>query len=186
MGAKRFKYGAGFTLVEMMVTIAVLLIAVLGTSAFRYNSALSAREAEAKTNAARIAQMLCESWRGMSDPNTFDAATTLDLGESVGEEFAATLTVNDSEYGPYVADEFTLSGYYKIDLVNNNEDEGDTISYWATLSWRDVSPGLRALNVVVGWDPRSPMSNYYYWARSYYYWGSGSGRTFKLTTYVTY
>ena len=55
MGAKRFKYGAGFTLVEMMVTIAVLLIAVLGISAFRYNSALSAREAEAKTNAARIA-----------------------------------------------------------------------------------------------------------------------------------
>jgi prepilin-type N-terminal cleavage/methylation domain-containing protein len=176
MGAKRFKYRAGFTLVEIMVTIAVLMIAIIGTSAFRYNTALSAREAEAKTDAARIAQVLCESWRSASDPNEFDAATALDLKASFGSAYATIFAIDGTEHGPYVADGFTPSGYYKIRIDDN--DEGDEITYWVTLSWQDVSPGLRALNIVVGWDPRSAISNYY--------WGGGSGRTFKLTTYVTY
>jgi prepilin-type N-terminal cleavage/methylation domain-containing protein len=175
MGAKRFKYSSGFTLVEIMVTITVLLIAVLGTSAFRYHSALSAREAKAKTTAARIAQTLCENWRGANDANEFDPATAFSLQDIFGSQFEAMLRIDGAEYGPYAADGFTPLGYYKI-ILDDNEDEGDEVPYWVTLSWREVSSGLRALNIVVGWDTRSAMSNYY--------WEGGSGRTFKLTTYV--
>ena len=177
MSAKRFKlrYGAGFTLVEIMVTIVILVIAVLGTSAFRYSAALNVRQAEAKTTAVRIAQMLCESWRGTSEPNTFDPEIALDLEESFGSEYAAIFAIDDTEDGPVVTEGFTLSGHYEIEIGDPNS--GAAISYWATLSWRDVSPGLRALNVVVEWDPRSSVTDYY--------WHSAHQRSFKLTTYVT-
>ena len=177
MSAKRFKFrcGAGFTLIEIMVATVILVIAILGTSAFRYNAALSARQAEAKTDAAWIAQMLSESWRSASEPNTFDAATALDLVASFGSEYATIFAIYNTEQGPYVADGFTLLGYYKVEIDDNNE--GDEISYWATLSQKEVSPGLRALNVVVEWDPRSSVTDYY--------WHSAHQRSFKLTTYVT-
>ena len=177
MSAKRFKFkcGAGFTLVEIMVTIVILVIAVLGTSAFRYSAALNVRQADLKTTAARIAQMLCESWRGASDPNMFDAETALDLEASFGSDFAAIFDIDDTEDGPVVTEGFTLSGHYEIEIGDPNS--GAATSYWATLSWKDVAPGLRALNVVVEWDPRSSVTDYY--------WHSAHQRSFKLTTYVT-
>lgn len=171
--AKRFKYRAGFTLIEIMVATVIFVIAVLGTSGFRYHANLGAREADSKLTAAHIALLLCESWRGASDPNEFDAEDALNLEDIFGSEFEAIFAIDGTEHGPYVADEFTLLDYYKIEIDDN--DEGDEITYWVTLSWQDVSPGLRALNVVVAWDPRSSSSDYY---------RNGGGRSFKLTTYV--
>jgi len=56
----------GMTLVETLVAITILLIALIGTSTFRYNAALDGRKADAQTTAARIALMFCESWKGIS------------------------------------------------------------------------------------------------------------------------
>ena len=169
MGSKRPRRTAGLTLVEIMVSVLILVIAVLGTSAFRYHASLGVREAELQGNAAQIAQLLCESWRGASDPNTFA------LEDALGSEFATILDVYDTAHGPYVPDGFTLLGRYQIRMVGT--DGGGEISYWATLSWQEVAPGLVALNVIVGWNPRSPMPDYYM--------DDGSGRLFKLTTYIT-
>lgn len=175
MAAKRRKYPVGFTLAEIMVATVIFVIAVLGTSAFRYHATLGAREADFKTTAARIAQLLCESWRGSSDPNAFGAAQSLDLTEFLGSGSERVLDTVDKDHGPYAAGEFTLLDHYEMKIGTGDGD--NTVSYWATLSWRDVSPGLRALNVVVAWNPRSSGSDYSL-NRTY--------RTFKLTTYVTY
>ena len=43
--------------------ITILLIALIGTSTFRYAAALDVRRADAHTTAARIALALGESWR---------------------------------------------------------------------------------------------------------------------------
>lgn len=167
---------SGLTMIEIMVTIAVLLIVVVGTSAFRYNAVLSARQAEAKTTAARLAHMICESWRGANDPNTFNPVTVLDPATSLGNQYSDIVAVEVSNNGPSVAEGFTLLGNYRIVLDDNDSEQGDELSYWTTLAWQDVASGLRALNIVVGWDPRNPMSDSYL--------SGGTSRTFRLTTYI--
>ena len=55
----------GFSLVSVMIAMAILLAALIGTSNFRYYSTLDTQKATAKITAARIGLMLCESWRGV-------------------------------------------------------------------------------------------------------------------------
>jgi hypothetical protein len=54
--------------------------------------------------------------------------------------------------------------------------ETDDINYYAFLSWKDVSAGLRALNVVVAWAQRDtgPATI------------DDADKIYALTTYVTY
>jgi prepilin-type N-terminal cleavage/methylation domain-containing protein len=154
MTLKRLKSVGGFTLVEVMVTVVILLVAVIGTSGYRYYAALDAKKADRQVTAARTALLLCESWRAASDPNLFDPE----------EKFESQLTISpSSNYGPDVAEGFTELGNYEI-IING-------ISYNTTLSWRNVSSGLRALNVTVGWDQGG--SEYQY-----------PNKSFKLTTYI--
>jgi hypothetical protein len=122
-----------------MVAVVILLIALIGTSSFRYHAALDARKADAQTAAARIAPMLCESWRGINGGLTYDAAT-----------YSGTnLAITQSLDGPAKPADFTLLGSYVVVL-----DDVDGVNYYTTLSWKDVQPGLRALNVIVAWGQR--------------------------------
>ena len=72
MAVKRPKSAGAFTLIEVIAAILILSIAVLGTSGYRYYAALDARKATMHTTAAGIGLLLCESWRRLSDQNTFD------------------------------------------------------------------------------------------------------------------
>ena len=64
MTVKRLKSAAGITLIEVMVTIVVISIAVVGAAGYRYHSALNARRANVQITAARIALLMLESWKG--------------------------------------------------------------------------------------------------------------------------
>jgi hypothetical protein len=166
MAAKRRKHHAGLTFVEIMIATVVLLLAVMGTSAFRYSAALSARQADLQATAARTALLLCESWRGASDPCTFDPRNQPDEGIFDESVFA----IRETYASIQVPEGFTVLGTYRI-AVNG-------VHYYTVLSWKDVSDGLRALNVVVAWDTRgSGSDNYWYPDRS--------SKSFRLTTYVT-
>jgi len=125
----------GFSLVSLMIAIVILLVALIGTSNFRYFSALDAQKAAARITAARIGLMLCESWRGLGGIETYDPATY----------FGSALTITQSA-GPNKPEDFTLLGSYTVTL--------NGAIYYITLSWKDVSTGLRALNVVVAWAQR--------------------------------
>lgn len=130
----------GMSLVGTMVAAAVIAIAVIGTSSLRYHSALDARKANTQTTAARIALMLCESWRGINGDLTYDPT----------EPWGSDLEIDQiAEDGPSKPDDFTLLGIYTVAL-----DYVDSVNYYMTLSWKDVQPGLRALNVVVAWAQR--------------------------------
>ncbi len=162
-------FAAGLTLVEVMAAMAVLAIVSLGASAFRYHAALGARKADLQTTAARTALLLCESWRGASNPNTFNPTQLATTNPALAIE---TITIYE---GHAVPADFTLLGNYRITI--------DAVSYYAVLSWKDVSPGLRALNVIVAWDQRGsgPSSG----GGNVYDWGSvDASKSFKLTTYV--
>lgn len=133
----------GVTLVGALVAVVILLMALIGTSTFRYAAALDGRRADAQTTAARVALLLCESWRGLNGDATLDP-TQLAAGD---------FGVSQSDWGGHVTpDGFTLLGNYEI-VMDTGDPDG--MSYYATLSWNDVQPGFRALNVNVAWAQRS-------------------------------
>ena len=138
-----------------MIAIVIILAALIGTSNFRYFSTLDAKKAAAKITASRIGLMLCENWRGIGGIDTYDPTTSL----------GSALTITTST-GPAKPADFTLLGSYTITVNGAN--------FYITLSWKDVSTGLRALNVVVGWAQRtqgvSSLNN--------------ADQSFKLTTYA--
>jgi len=127
------------SLVGTMVAVAILLIALIGTSTFRYAAALDGRRADAHTTAARIALTLAESWRGVRGDLTYNPAAHLDAGLKIA-----------AGAGPLKPEDFTLLGSYSIKFG----DDAGVNDYITTLSWKDIQPGLRALNVVVAWASR--------------------------------
>ncbi len=145
----------GFSLVSVMIATVIILVALIGPSNFRYYSTLDAQKAAAKITASRIGLMLCENWRGLGGVETYDPATSLD----------SALTITSST-GPDKPEDFTLLGSYTITLNGAN--------YYTTLSWKDVSTGLRALNIIVVWAQREQGTSSL----------NDADKSFKLTTYA--
>lgn len=129
----------GMSLVSTIVAVVILLIALIGTSSFRYYAAMDGRRAGTQTTAARIALMLCESWRGVKGDQTYDPVAQL----------SSDLQITASSSSPDNPADFILLGKYAVVL-----DYIDSVTYNVTLSWKDVQAGLRALNVVVTWASR--------------------------------
>lgn len=145
----------GLTLIEIMVAITVLVIAVIGTSGYRYYSALDSRKADAHIAAARIGLLLTESWRGVVGSENYDPVSHL------GPDLAVT-----TDSGPDKPADFTILDSYKIVL--------NDVSYYTTLSWKDINVGLRALNIIVAWAPREHGEAEF----------EDADKLFELTTYV--
>ncbi len=140
--AHKIRSRRGMSLVDTMVAVVILLIALIGTSTFRYSAALDGRRAYAHITAARVALVLCESWRGLDGDETHDPTQ---LGNS-------DMSIAQSSWaGHSTPDGFTLLGNYVVVL----DDGPDSANYYATLSWNDVQTGLRALNVNVAWAQRA-------------------------------
>ena len=147
----------GFSLINILIALVVLVVAILGTSNFRYYCVLDAQKAAARTTAARVGLMLCESWRGLGGDETYDPAAHL----------GSALKITTGTSGPAKPADFTLLGNYTVTLNGSY--------YYTTLSWKDVSTGLRALNTVVAWAQRSQGVSTSF---------SSADKTFKLTTYA--
>lgn len=146
---------SGFSIVSIMIAMTILIAALIGTSNFRYYSALDAKKAEAKIAASRIGLMLCESWRGLGGIETYDPVAY----------FGSDLTITTSS-GPAKPGDFTLLGSYTVTVNNAN--------FYITLSWKDVSAGLRALNITVSWAQRQQGQSSL----------NDADKTFQLTTYA--
>lgn len=139
---QKIRVRTGATLTSTLISVAVILVALIGTSNFRYYASMDARKASALTAASRIALMLSENWRGMQGSLSYDPVAQL----------GSDITLIKSE-GPGNPGDFTLLGSYKI-VMDEKDDDAEGADYFATLSWKDIQPGLRALNVVVAWAQR--------------------------------
>ena len=148
---------SGISLIETMNAVVILLIAVIGASGYRYCSTLDARKADAYVGSARIGYLLSESWRGLQGSETYDPAAHLGAG----------LTITTSE-GPDAPNGFTELESYEVVL--------NDVVYYATLSWKNLSSDLRALNVVLIWAQRSQGEEQNEIDEA--------DRSFELTTYV--
>jgi Tfp pilus assembly protein PilV len=140
--AHKIRSRRGMSLVSTMVAVVILLIALIGTSTFRYSAAMDGRRADSQTTAARVALLLCENWRGLDGDETYDPTQ---LGNS-------DMSITQSSWaGHSKPNDFTLLGNYVVLL----DDGPGSANYYATLSWNDVQAGLRALNVKVAWAQRA-------------------------------
>lgn len=161
---RRIKFHRGFSLVGTMVAVAILLIALIGTSTFRYAAALDGRRADAHTTAARVALTLAESWRGTMGDLTYDPIVHLGAGLKIA-----------AGEGPLKPEDFTLLGSYLIQF----SDVAGVNNYRVTLSWKDIQPGLRALNVVVAWASREDTV-----VSAKQTSGAGTDKSFGLTVFT--
>ncbi|MFH1371066.1 MAG: hypothetical protein ABII09_07270 [Planctomycetota bacterium] len=145
----------GLTIVEVMVAMVILIVAILGTSAYQYSAALNARRGNLFTTASRTALLLSEGWNGVFGAKNFDPV------EAFGEQLAIS---NDA--GPDVPAGFALLGKYKVEL--------ERIGYYATLSYKDVAPGFRALSIIVSWDQFGKGTTTF----------ESANKSYELTVYV--
>ncbi len=150
----------GVTLVEVMAATLIIVVAVLGTSGYRYYSSLDAKRADMQSTAARIALALCENWRGRG----MQRSTTYDPVSHLGSE----LDIKAVSTGPQYPAGFTGAGHYEVVVAN--------VRYAVALAWRDEASGLRALNVTVAWAQRQidPDGG-----------PETMDKAFRLTTYVS-
>jgi Tfp pilus assembly protein PilV len=146
---------SGVSLVETMNAIVILSIGLIGISGYRYCSTLDAHKADMYIESARIGYLLSESWRGMQGSEAYNPVVR--LGNS--------LTITTSS-GPVAPEGYTALGSYRIVL---NDDV-----FYATLSWKDINSGLRALNVDLIWAQGSQRRNNI----------DEADKSFELTTYV--
>ena len=145
----------GFTILEIMIAIAICLIAITGTAAYRYSAAINARQADFHSTAVRTALLFCEGWNGMRGTEAFNPIGT----------FSADADIVESK-GHEVPDGFNKLGSYKVLL--------DGYSYYVTLSSQNISTDLRVLNIAVNWDPTGRNTGNY----------ADAIKSYQLTTYV--
>jgi len=131
------RHRRGLTLIEVMIALTLLLLATLGTVAFRYYVSLNTQKAQKQATAARLALLVGESWKGQKGSNTFDAVTNFD----------ALLAIETSGTGPAAPGGHTHLETYKI------TSEG--IHYYLTLSWQQISTDLIEMNIQVAWGHRT-------------------------------
>lgn len=146
-------------MVDTMVAVAIIGVAVIGTSRVRYCAALDSRRGTMQVGASQTAVLLCESWRAVYGIETYDPITY--FGTDTGLVEYDTLASQAAEDG------FTQLGSYRLVLDNSN--------YYVTLAWKDVSDGLRALNAIVTWSPQTDQGVVV---------AASVGKSFSLTTYA--
>jgi prepilin-type N-terminal cleavage/methylation domain-containing protein len=71
--------GAGFTLIEVMIAVAITTIVALGTLSYQYYGVKHDRMATAQLAATRIGQLVLEDWKSTGGDPDYDP-TTLGLG----------------------------------------------------------------------------------------------------------
>jgi hypothetical protein len=137
------KCKAGLSLIEVMVTILIMVLTLLGASGFRYYAALDTQRADVEITAARLGSMFLNNWNATGSDST-------QLGQG--------LEIYENAPGAAVPD-----GFSELDASNNPNFRivVNNVNYYATLSYKDQTNQPRTLNVCVAW-----MDDYQLWDES--------------------
>ncbi len=129
----------GFTLVECLVAMLILLVAFGGIMGFRYYSVLSAERAETQLLAARAAVVLSEAWRAQKGAEDFDPTL-----QSFDDHFLI-----QSGWASAFPESVDLGYLYLGNYQIRIEDRQFRVS----LAYEDSAavPNMRVLHVVLAW-----------------------------------
>lgn len=122
----------GFTLIEVLFSVVLLIIAITGAIQYRYHAAIETRKANMRNSGAQLAMMLIETWRAADGADTFDTEA----------HFNSAITITPST-GPACPVDYNPVASYAINWSDYD--------YEVTLSSRDIGGGLRSLNVAIAW-----------------------------------
>lgn len=131
----------GFSLVELVIAIAIVMVLATGGLSYLYHSNMGVKKSEAQTTAARLASLLLNSWKGNGGDPSFNPITA----------FESRLSIKDIPSGPAAAlsdyaNRFSDLGSYHI-LVNN-------INYYVTMAYSPAtSEQPLTLSTCVAWRP---------------------------------
>ena len=132
----------GFTLVECMIMVLILMISLSGAVSFRYFAVLNAERAEDQLLAARTAQVLSDAWRGQMGAADFDP-TQQGFDDDFQIQAAALTEKSGWSFGTG-----NSLGIYRIVI------EGRT--FQAFLAYEDDSSvhNVRLLHITLIWQDR--------------------------------
>jgi prepilin-type N-terminal cleavage/methylation domain-containing protein len=166
MKTNKTKYNAGLSLIEIMVVVLVISVAVIGATSFKTYCAVDAKKADVQINAARVASMLLETWKGMGGFSSYDPSLEFPLS-TYGSQFAITKTTTGLAEPTGFA---PLASKYRI------LDKANNVNYFVTLSSKAAiaSPAEPlALNATILWRQNYESGNL-----------TGGEHTIQMTTYV--
>jgi Prokaryotic N-terminal methylation motif len=147
---------AGLTLVEILISITLIVVVVIGSMSFRYHAVMDVREADARITASRVGSMLLNAWVARTGDTSFDPVA----------EFNPGIPIAISTSGPAVPAGFTELNKYHIIC--------DNVNYYATLSHKYTSPGQAGvLTITINW-----LNDYRVWI------DSAVKQSVDMTTYV--
>jgi uncharacterized protein (TIGR02598 family) len=122
----------GFSLIEVMLSMSIVIIVALGTLSFQYQGVRHSRASEAQIAAARIGQLLLEDWKS-SGGDTDYAPNSLGLGFTYVSANNYTISLDYQTFHIQLAQQLaTVSSGSNPDSVAGVTLQQLTI----TVSWR--------------------------------------------------
>lgn len=163
---------SGLTLIEVMISMLVIMIIVIGALSYMYACVWNARRADVRITATRVGQLLLETWKL--------------TGHYYTDEFGDLKWAwNVIDFDPTDTN-FNLSLPYNFSgssVTFNQEPIGDELGdytatidgeiYFVTLSYRDDNPYM--LNARVAWSGGTGSGNI-----------SGNNQWVDVTSYAIY
>ena len=128
----------GFTIIEVMLAMGIVIIVALGTLTFQYQGVKHSRSAEAQIAAARVGQLLLEDWKSSGGDTDYDP-NTLGLGFTFVSTYNYRITLDYQTFYVQMARQLaTVTSGSNPDTV-----AGVTLLQLSiTVSWRrDYTPG---------------------------------------------
>jgi hypothetical protein len=160
----------GFSFVDTLLGIVLVGIVVIGILSFRYQSVLNLHKAQYQESAAYVAELLCQSWKGVNGNESFDPLDLFDTMLNIEQKNGMNETDTAWPTG------FVLLKTYVVMI--------DSIPYYAALGYRDIQPGLRGLTVMVAWTQRGLTSGREDGGRWVLDNFDQTDKIYRLTTYV--
>ena len=136
---------SGFTLIEIMISIVIVMVLVTGAMGYQYYSAADVKISEVKATAARVSMLLLEGWKGDQGAGDFDPVSL----------FSSQLNITKSTVGPDAPPNesgmnFTVLGKYRVQV--------NDIYYYITLS-SDAASSFEPLTLNIQTTWRSDYGN---------------------------
>ena len=130
----------GFTLVECMVVMLILMVTMGGILGFRYYSVLSAERAETQLLAARAAVVLSEAWRAQKGADDFDPT------QQSFEDYFLVQSGSVSAFSEAAGPGYMHLGNYQIQVEGRRFNASLVYENSATVQ------NVRILHVVLAWQ----------------------------------
>ena len=123
---KRYKFIAGNTLIEAMVTVVFVTIASLGGLSYQYHAARHTRVARAQITATRTAQLLLEDWMstgGSTEYDPFALGFGFSSGQAAPNDFVVPTGLGQTLHGAVYSIE--VDGLPMVVMLKYNDVDED-------------------------------------------------------------